>query len=96
MLERMRKQKEKERTLAMIARPNDTESEESSGEETTTDWNQEIAKFKNNGQPGKINLKLKTSENKHIKEFKDQCKQMQSSIGKKRFLKCDNKLEQQL
>jgi hypothetical protein len=59
MLERMRKQKE--RALAMITRADETESEESSGEETTTDWNQEIARFKNNGQLGKSTFRVKSS-----------------------------------
>jgi hypothetical protein len=59
MLERMRKQKE--RALAMITRADETESEESSGEETTTDWNQEIDRFKNNGQLGKSTFRVKSS-----------------------------------
>ena len=62
MLERMRKHKEKERALAMMTGADDTESEESSGEETTTDWHQEIAKFKNGSQPTHMsNLKMKTT-----------------------------------
>ncbi len=68
MLERMRKQKEKERSLAMIARgtADDTESEESSGEDCSTDWHQEIAKFKSHPLTGRPNLKLKGIEQKQV------------------------------